>query len=447
MKLQELFDSIRTIPSDPSPNSLSLFLEFMKLLEEEVYISDNMRGTTTIVHKVYNTIIDPNLCAVSGSSVLYHRLDKESKASDIDLFIDATDPKIIEVFKQFFNIKDSIFKKIIDSMDFPDRDGFSTSLQSDSAATYNSRSFTFQNNAVVPFKTHIHDSLILNIIFIHPIPGLVHRRPNWGHVDVEAVKKELKYFCENDLSYNYEIKNFKVLEYIWLNFDFQELKYFYNFQLKEAIPVIKQVIDHEKKEREKIQALIDARNKDDLKPEYRYNINRWDNYIDHLQKDNQRYKELFSDGESDVLTISSRDAWDNPYKPVFINRMILHADKPNYGLETIVGDEDEFQIPIQHLETINLYFGLLGRIHKYSKNGFKIRDPHQFIMMTQVLLTAYNYKGLTNKDIVKINRDSFLNFRSPTAPHAFKFLNAFTKGFRQLLVDLRVLKDKEVEEV
>jgi hypothetical protein len=426
---------------------LTSFINFVDALKSKINNftpEDKKHSSSQEAISIYNIITDPELCVVSGSSVLYKRLGLPSKANDIDLFINATDIEIITLFSKFFKSSQPVFKEIINTLFSKDASFYAGQMLSEGFDTYNMKTFNFQNKTILSYRVSIANNMVLNLIFIYPIPGLKISSPEW--FDAVQLKEDITELSINHLQHPYQTKSFLVMDYIWINFDFQELKFFYDFKTKEITSVIKFKYQQEKMDNDTIQALVEALNQQTNAQEV---LSKWDRYLNILATELDDFNKITS-GFDQKLTLSSNSDWNNPYIPPFINSNIFDNQK-SYTQTQLMAylniDPENITIPIKHLELLSLYFGLRNRISKYSQNGFQIADPRRFIMTMQLFMIVYNFEGLTNKDINKINRYSFLNFKqSKGALHLFKFISKMGKEMKELLIDMNLISKSEDKE-
>jgi len=422
------------------------FLKFMDHLQNFNYSTIDQYWID-LTKDFLDLITDLNRCAISGSELLFSQLNLDIEASDLDIFMIDT-PENEKIIKEFFTENNPVLKHV-----------FSNSL---SSATKNTdktilyagpiSSFAYDVGAFVQgdFLLHtnriISDYFELNIIFV--------KRTRDTFTSDDIVSWRIKAF--DDMDHNVpskEIdKQFLILRYIWTTFDFQELKYVYDFEMKEIVSVIKYTYNLELKYLDKLEDIYKYNSKTLQSSLNAFNsFNRYKELVDKtLKKSYLEFQDQYAPKPDKILTISANNQWSNIYavkKYIDAGRLFYYL-KDNKEIELNFSKLLEFgstknksnilTIPVTHQKGLTLYYSLINRIGKYVERGFTIHDPGQFLIHMEILSAAYTYSILTNKDIDKINRYSFLNYRDRTIPYLFKLIIKLRDGFKSVIDNIKV---------
>jgi hypothetical protein len=398
----------------PYKTSLKDFLKFLAVVEEGV-VDDCSVEDQKSFFTFKNLITDLNRCAISGSAVLEHRMNKEPEANDLDFFIEGTeenseiikdfftDPKYGEIFKKF---QENFLPKTHIKLGYPK--GYYERVVYDEYSfvkhdvKINTSRFAYSHSDTNGFR--------LNFIFITPltreerqllqIEEKMHGklyidrlfREETFDKEVGSIKLLIDSGCTTDdiregkeafQENNELIANMPLgipIHHIHATFDFEELKYVYSFEVQQVIStfiagkiLLKGFNDFIKDMRPA------SRMKDML-------YARIERMIESLAARNEEF--VLNTSEQNTLTISN-----GSYTPNMIGALRRTNDQQiswRKSLEEVFDGMQTKSINNISENVMKAYHNLMIRVPKYQERGYNIKDPKKIIAHTQYFMALYN---------------------------------------------------------
>jgi len=402
-----------SLPFDEEPNSqgdLRIFLKYLRevknLLENnDDYSSEQCNQLLGFIDIIKN----PEKAVISGSSVLELHLKKSLGSSDIDIFVSGHDQ--LKYFTEILNtdVAKEIFAKALKNFIISDADKLSAIANLDqpydtreiNAKMLLRRIFFTKTTGEYPFTNNsfdlktgrlIIDNLFdINFIFVEKVR------------EGEATDPEL---------------NFPHVAHIFHNFDFHELKRFYNFEdnYVKNIPFLFR----------------------ELFKKFGYNLEGthhnlmingklavYENYIND-------FDERYSDPE--VLSISTRmrdrlRRLSDEFHSSFSQKRSLEE---NDKALTEVAYRTDSVTP----QVIGFIATILPRIEKYKNRGFVIKDPDACVLRANFILQIFTYIITKNLILQKIERNTIL-----VGDHEDKTLFKILHSFREDIENKNIYKN------
>ena len=440
-----ILNRIATGTPQKSTTNLKDLLLFMEFCESKAFAGPQASQTRFL--KFRELLHDLNQCNVSGSAVLYSRIGSDDAANDIDIFItDTQENKAVLI--QFFN--DKYFNGVFS-------DYFNNRLNSTSNLRSSNQYESISVNSDYVFIKH--DCMLdtarfsqgnnngldfnLNFIYVKRLNGEQRRIANVSERLTYSLFEQISmtpgdeiYFpsvnpFSNDRIHDKEMKVLLDLypksiptHMIHDSFDFQELKYVYNFQQQQIVSTFmvgkslleKFIHDIEVKV---AQEMINPRNG----KEYISDINK---VIVKLETKNKVFIRMTEDPK--VLTVSEKLLTSRAKNALsFFNPSSLEGAALEGFLEI---SSPNVQRIIRDVYTA--YHTIYTRVLKYEGNGFTINDPRNMIADMQLFINNHTMFLLQNTSINNIALKAGLMSGTRQATKQIQALRKTYKAFEDL---------------
>ncbi len=388
-------------------SDLNLFIDLVEGLEQH-------RNVTT-VNEFLNMIKNKNRSSVTGSAVLAKRTGKLETAVDIDIFIDNRDGTANQILKTFFSktIIENVIWPIYESkmVHLEDRRDFVSDgmLIQTNSERYD---FNIQGYSLDTYKIRLGNHMILNFILLkHPkdmrptedednyffkMEGAVY--PFTGQLLNQFIDKDRLYQLAPVAQYSTYI-----IEYISRHFDFQELKYTYDFDTKTFRNIYDTALEINERMIDKLTTIES------------------DHLIDTSMQRALRSKKLL-----EIDLIDFNESYNDPNNVTVSGRNNQRFER--YDIITDYADVNEVMESHQLPRIAEDFAALTGRIKKYKKKGFVIKDP------TRILLNLHGAMALAvigvslDPDFDTIERQAIFDSNS-SSKKRYQFLNRLKNLF------------------
>lgn len=422
----EVAEAVDALGQTPAENSTEVSLDYFLYVMEEVKKVKLSIDAQKDLENFEAILYAKNLCAISGSSILFKRLNiTDQFANDIDIFINGDEylinVDVAKVIKCFFDNKE--LKKAFEQVDTkfsykqtqtpkPDLSFFSNT---------NSYNFYLDNDISQEYgldkeevrlstsKAYIGNDIILNFILI---------KNNYSEKRAEKepwFKTELRHQL-----------------YIQEQFDFEELKYIYDFTRAEIIDIYK----------------FSERTLNDAINEYPKScpLDKATNFFLNNQINaSARFLEKYGHTSKDLHL-----------SPRLFDSHMLGLTFLLFGEETTAEEFYDFNHALGRLRLgdrelirdIKRFLESYSRFEKYDLRGFNIIDTNMSLASVSVNLNVLAYKISNDKMIDRINRRSLFcnsNKSNGNKGRQIKFFNSL-KNLWNKVISTKKDKAKEVKD-
>jgi len=411
LQRMNLKDDFNTFGNGPNEKvDLDIFLDIIndlqKMLDTQDDTSEEFNKYRIPIQRFINLITSPSKSALTGSSILGKRLNISNLANDIDIFIDNRNDSAIKIIQSFFHsnlIRDIVwplYESKILAVEDKERFVSNANLLQTNSQTY---AFTSDHHKLDTFQIQLGDLIRLNLILLDNIS-------NQGNTEEKlfTTPNNLYPFTGNVINNflaeerSYELGDINllstyVLEYIEASFDFQELKYVYDFKLKEVKSIYSIAVGISTVLLDKI-----------IEIETDYLITRTikmtNECISKLLQYSTDVLTFYSDPNN--LTISSEfnQKYFNVQHSIYLDNEILMRPDGSMAKE------------MQHFSSLS------QRIKKYQYRGFNIKDPGNVLINLHTNLAATVLATLIDPEIDIIERQAIFNSSSEDKKK-YRFLN------------------------
>jgi len=349
-------------------------------------------------HEFFEVLTDPRRACLTGSSVLSKRLNKQNLAKDIDIFVDNRDGDFGKILQSFFskvNVVDIIWPvyqnrvKVLNT----NRESFTSDAQviRTSSSDYD---FSIELYKLETFKIRLGQHILLNFILLtdtYPNIKLVRGvNVSWLPSDtnsrgpfMDATLNDLAIHGFITSKEDYQKYSTYLLEYINKSFDFQELKYVYDFRTKTNKNIFEMAEE----------SCNDLINMLTAVESTRFT----DNILQRLSGD-----KLNLIREKEVHRVK----YNNP------DSVTIASDYQNrfFDVQRVSSlDKEQVMIGKYLQKTANDFTALNYRVDYYQEKGFKVEDPDGIVINLHVNLAAVTLGSLVDPVIHNLERQSIFN--------------------------------------
>ncbi len=382
-------------PSEPY-SDLGIFLDLVEELEHYREVPE--------AKSFLNLLKNKNKTAIAGSSVLARITGKLTIANDIDIFVDDRDDTTHKILDNFFD--DDIISEVIwpayenKILHDEDRRCFvrDSKLTQTNSSVYD---FNIMNYSLDTFRVQLGNYIVLNFILLRNTI-LVSDNASENHL---FKTKEPLYSFTGRVINNFineqrqeiiePVGNYStyLFEYIEKRFDFQELKYVYDFDTKSFLNVYEAGLSV-------TQALVDKLVSVESHRFTDSSLLQLAESAKTLKKNSEHFKKNFSN--SDVVTIAG--LVDNRFK---------NLDSQNPRLDTTSLD----------------FMEATSRIKKYRKKGFTVEDPEHILVNLHLQMAKAVIEASLDPDLEIIERQAIFNSHQ-YVKKKYQFLNKLKNIFK-----------------
>ncbi len=433
---------------EPEPTNLNDFFKFMQLCEAEQF--NGLESDANIFAEFKKLIHDMNRCALTGSSVLNARLNKESDSQDIDFFIEHN-VENIKTVSRFF--ESSHFKKAFRNfsenyldakkdrnINFKEGNFKKTSFEEAYSlvkldATLETYRFNFSSINDYKFD--------LNMIFVKRLT--IEEGSILGFQEQVTTSLYHSKFMDTDNKLTFApfifpskfneksedtMELYKIypvglpIHIINDTFDFEELKYVYNFDLQQPITTFmagKLLLSKFKEQ--SLQFHLDGIISKNI-------LDKIENRIDYVINDLEIRNKLFIESTNDPrnLTVSKciipRSSWD---KIKYDVDNYLRGDPINNSFSS--GSRQNLKVANHCYAT---YHNIMARVPKYEERGFNICDPDNLIAILQSYINLHTTYMMQQPNMNAIAQRSILMSGARKDTKLLKLLRESYKVFSSL---------------
>ncbi len=360
----------------------------------------------------YDMITDPTRACITGSSVLGKRVNKLEIANDIDIFIDNRYQDNTKVVKSFFtnetisnNIWPAYDKKVLTKEDKSNFISGARMLETSNSAY----EFKIDAYSLKTFRINLGEFIHLNFIFLNDQKQIVTKDNTESDSPKFLMTKTTAYPFPNNflnrlldanvIQETEEAMKYSsfILEYIEQHFDFQELKYIYDFETK-TYKSIYEIMARLNQRMLDMLTTIESSSSTDII------INQLNGAGTLMVKIQDEFKEF---NNPDIVTIASHEHREQRFGSV---SQVYELD----ALQAMSGDNLE--------RAATDFSALYKRIKQYQGKGFKIEDPENILVNLHTTLASAVLGILVDPDINSIERQAIFGSR-PQVKKNYLFLN------------------------
>ncbi len=398
---------------------------FLGILED---VKEAPARDEIIFNKFYYMMNDYKRACVSGSSVLGKRIGKLEIANDIDIFIDDRDQNSEKIISNFFskiNVREFIwpaYKARVISMDeteamFVDE---ARLLQTSS----NEYDFGILNYNLTTYRIQLGKHITLNFILLRDNKqepkAIADIKEGVNPRSTSSINNQgypfpgryIRDILSNSLQDEFpDLARYSsyLLEYIDRHFDFQELKYIYDFGSRSYRNIYDIGIDITDVLLDDLTG-IESRSKTDTM------LNQAIRSKDQLKRYSQEFQEEFGDPE--VVTIASK-----------IGQRFSDVQRL-YDLDEHQATQGRYLV-----STSEDFSNLTKRIKMYQRKGFEVKDPNNVMLDLHINLAAATLGTLLDPDIHRVQRQAIFD-SSPSTRKRYLFLNRLKVLINENINDL-----------
>jgi hypothetical protein len=198
-----------------------------------------------------------------------------------------------------------------------------------------------------------------------------------------------------------------VVEHIWRAFDFQELKYVWDFESRSPITIFRQAINT-------INSIIHHLTQIETNLDIQISIQGGNRLVGKLDEIEANFLEKYNDPK--VVTISGEDEADSFWT----------SKNPS----TLQYSPTSTMLPFMFEKTAKSYQFLIPRIFDYQEKGFEINDPGHIMTTVHATAIISVIVSLFSADLDKVERKALFN-----SSHDVKKNYRFLSKLRKLIED------------
>ncbi len=406
--------SLSQLANPPEP--ISDFKTFLTWVNDIELYSETMLIKEDRVISFINTLLNPFVTSVSGSALLAHRQDKKPFGKDIDIFIDCSvsdNIKVVEEFADFLGNEEMRPTFANAENDYPFMKGI---------ASLQTRKYEVKLEK---------ETFILNFIFLdykdkesEKIKTLSHNQllcENLGRIqysfrvgklmDGEGTTFSSDGGAQDDLNVTIYGGTVLPITFIVDNFDFEELKFIWDFKAKEAITTFMM------SQRLITTILLSIESDTNVNP-YKVTLS-----LAKLSKELQRgidanvnsdLEFISNFGEDDTLTLSEGITQDL-------------GTKYNSGNSMEFFKNGVAILPLADTSAMTRALTMIRRMTKYTDYGYKIKDPRGITVSLLFGMSASLLTVLEDKTFNKAMRSSVIGQDNKNIPKQYQFVSALKR--------------------
>ncbi len=403
LQISDLLRNLTVDSHKEEPSDLKLFLKMISLLEEGTP-NDRVNNFITMLK-------DPNRALISGSSVLAHRINKPEIANDIDIFIDGHEMAKVKYILQAMFERDiveqyiwPVYRDLTKTSEDKDqfiREAVLTNTSSDKYTlikleaelkTYRIRLGKYiQLNFIILTENKINIDRNFISSAMYPFPNYV--------LNI-ITSRDFGSPSQQDVIFK-KYRNL-ILEHIWRTFDFQELKWVWDFKANRPQDIYRAA-------HSTIDKILNDLSKIETSRELQDVVNIALRMSVLLNKRSEKFVADYNN--LNIITISSQEDSDSFYNVIpDLNPKIAGHLFADYNYQRV----------------FNFYEALLQRIIKYQTKGFEVNDPNHVMVDLQTAMSQLILTSLYFPDLDKVQRRSIFK-GSRQAGERYLFLGKLKK--------------------